>query len=395
MSKPVNTGLGRTVLPGAAMIAVTFGLARYGYGLLLPEMQSDLGMSANTAGLISSAAYVSYLAANFLVVWLTVRLGPRWSVGVAAGLAAVGMAVAGTAENTVMLAIGVLVAGAAAGLAFPPYADIVDHQVPEERRALAWSTISSGTGWGVAIAGPIAIVAGQSWRLAWLVFVAVAIGVGVLAVLRSPARGAITHRSVQLNWSWFVCPRSGPLLGSAVLIGLGGSVWWAFSVDALREAGVAATPARIVYAVCGAASILASLSGKVFDRLGLRAGYLVCVVLLAVALVLLGTATTHLPLVLLAAVLFGTSYNAVVAAQGLWSARVFAERPSAGLAAVNTALTIGTIVGPAAAGALIDWAGYPTALVAAAVCALLALACGPPSEHVTAGPSRRRSGYGW
>lgn len=30
----------RTVLPGAAMIAVSFGLARYGYGLLLPEMQA-------------------------------------------------------------------------------------------------------------------------------------------------------------------------------------------------------------------------------------------------------------------------------------------------------------------------------------------------------------------
>ena len=29
----------RTLLPGAAMIAVTFGLARYGYGLLLPDMR--------------------------------------------------------------------------------------------------------------------------------------------------------------------------------------------------------------------------------------------------------------------------------------------------------------------------------------------------------------------
>jgi MFS family permease len=148
--------------------AVTFGLGRYGYGLLLPDMQSELRMSTNAAGLISSGAYLSYLAANFLVVWLTTRFGPRWSVWVApqgwpCRYGRVGMAVG---------------AGAAAGLAFPPYADIVEHQVPHARRALAWSTISSGTGWGVAITGPIAIVSGHSWRLAWLVFVGLTIAAG-------------------------------------------------------------------------------------------------------------------------------------------------------------------------------------------------------------------------
>lgn len=378
MTETALPQVSRTVVPGAAMIAVTFGLARYGYGLLLPEMQDDLGLTANAAGLISSGAYLSYLAANVLVVWLTAKFGPRWSVGAAAGLAAVGMTVVTAADGPVTLAAGVLVAGAAAGLAFPPYADLVDQRVPAERRAFAWSAISSGTGWGVAIAGPIAIVAGDSWRLAWLVFVGLAVGAGALAVARAPARCGITNRAIRLNWAWFVCPRSGPLLGSAVLIGLGSSVWWAFSVDALREAGIGSTPARIVYAVCGVASVLASLSGSVFARAGLRRGYLACVLLLAVALVLLGTGTAALPVVLIAAVLFGVSYNAVVAAQGLWSSDVFAQRPSAGLAAVNTALTIGTVVGPTAAGIAIDSAGYPTALIAAAVCTLLAAVCRPP-----------------
>ncbi|ALG10549.1 hypothetical protein AOZ06_29905 [Kibdelosporangium phytohabitans] len=362
------------------MIAVTFGLARYGYGLLLPDMQSHLRISADVAGLISSSAYLAYLAANFLVVWLTVRLGPRWTLGAAAGLAAAGMTVIAVADGPMLLATGVMVAGAAAGLAFPPYADIVDAEVPRVRRALAWSTISSGTGWGVALAGPIAVVAGQNWRVAWLVFVALAIGVGFLAVLRTPSRRGIAGPSVKLNWSWFVCPRSGPLLASAVLVGLGSSVWWSFSVDAMREAGIATTWARIVYAVCGAASLLASLSGSVFTRLGLRAGYRIGVVLLAVALLLLGAGTGQLALVVIAAVLFGASYAAVVAAQGLWSAEVFAERPSAGLAAINTALTIGTIIGPATAGLLVGQVGYPVVLLAAAACCALGLTCAPARQ---------------
>ena len=83
----------RTVLPGVAMIAVTFGLARYGYGLLLPEMRAEFSMGAGAAGLISSGAYLSYLVANAGVVWVTDRYGARVAVGLAASLAAVGMAV--------------------------------------------------------------------------------------------------------------------------------------------------------------------------------------------------------------------------------------------------------------------------------------------------------------
>ena len=46
-------------------------------------------------------------------------------------------------------------------MAYPPYADIVARAgQPVKDETSSWSTISSGTGWGVAIAGPIAIVAG-------------------------------------------------------------------------------------------------------------------------------------------------------------------------------------------------------------------------------------------
>jgi len=372
----------RTVLPGAAMIAVSFGLARYGYGLLLPEMQAELSISPSTAGLIASGTYVSYLLANVGVVWLAGRRGPRAAIGLAAALAAAGMAVIANANSAPVLAVGVLVGGAAAGLAFPPYADLVARAVQPRRRDLAWSTISSGTGWGVAIAGPIAIAAGVHWRIAWVVFVALTVGTGIAAVLSAPAHqhDDRPHRP-QLSWTWFLCPRSRPLLISVVLIGTGSAVWWSFSVDALRHAGIEATPARIVYAVCGAAGILASASGAVFSRIGLRRGYLAACVLLAGSLALLGVASDHLLAAFTAAVLFGVFYNSVIAAQGIWSSRVFADHPSAGLAAVNTALTIGTLAGPSIAGAAIAQFGFPTTLVSAAVVIAAALGFCPPSPH--------------
>ncbi|GAB3434742.1 MFS transporter [Flindersiella endophytica] len=375
----------RTVVPGAAMIAVSYGLARYGYGLLLPEMQSELAIGPGTAGLISSGTYLSYLLANIGSVWVNGRFGARVTIGLAAALATTGMAAIAVATSAPVLAAGVLVAGAAAGLALPPYADLVARQVPESIRDIAWSTISSGTGWGVAIAGPIAIVAGDGWRLAWGGFVLLAIAVGAAAALLTPRADARAGtgriRRPQLSWTWFFCPKSRPLLVSAVLIGAGSAVWWVFSVDALRAAGLDPTPARIVYAVCGAAGVLGSFSGAAFARFGLRRGYLASCALLAASLATLGLATGRLLAALLAAVLFGVFYNSVIAAQLIWSSRVFADHPAAGLAAVNSALTLGTLAGPVVAGVLITHAGHPATLIAAASVTLAALTFCPPSPR--------------
>src|SRR6188508_3045386 len=136
---------------------------------------ATLERRAVAAGLISSGAYLSYLAANVGVVWVTARFGPRMAVGLAAALAAGGMTLVAVAGSVPVLGIGVIVAGAAAGLAYPPYADLVDRQVAASKRDAAFAAISSGTGWGVAIAGPIAIVAGDEWRLAWGGFVVLAV----------------------------------------------------------------------------------------------------------------------------------------------------------------------------------------------------------------------------
>jgi len=168
---------------------------------------------------------------------------------------------------------------------------------------------------------------------------------------------------------------------SAVLIGAGTAVWWVFSVAAMRDAGLDATSARVVYAACGAAGILASLSGAAFARLGLRNGYLGTCGLLGGSLVLLGFAAGAVTGALCAAILFGVFYNGGVAAQGIWSSRVFADHPSAGLAAVNTALTLGTLAGPPIAGPAIAHAGYAPTLLGAALATLAAAAFCPPTER--------------
>jgi len=183
-----------------------------------------------------------------------------------------------------------------------------------------------------------------------------------------------------------------PLLLAAVGVGVGSSIWWSFCVDAMRDAGVGATTARLVYAGCGAAGVLASLTGVLVQRTGQRRAHQATVLGVAASLALLAVLTgaaaavgAHLAppvttaLVVLAAVTFGVTYNGVVAVQGMWSAAVFAERPSAGLAAVNTSLTVGTLVGPALGGFVIALSGYGPALALAALLTALALPLAPPA----------------
>jgi predicted MFS family arabinose efflux permease len=253
--------------------------------------------------------------------------------------------------------------------------------VAAPRRDAAWSAISSGTGWGVAVAGPLAILAGDQWRLAWSGFVVLAVASGVLAVRLAPAHEPRQLSRPQLSWTWFFCPLSRPLLISAVVVGVSSSVWWAFGVDAMREGGLDATTARIVYAACGVASVLASFSGAAYDRLGLRTGYIGTCALLAASIGLFGLAVDEVSAASLGAVAFGVFYCAIIAAQGIWSSRVFASHPSAGLAAVNTALTVGTLLGPALAGLALDQFGYGRTLVGAALLTLVAVPFCPPGER--------------
>jgi predicted MFS family arabinose efflux permease len=165
------------------------------------------------------------------------------------------------------------------------------------------------------------------------------------------------------------------------VVGTGSAVWWSFSVDALRTAGLAANWANAVFAVCGVAGVLASVSGPVFQRVGLRCGYLASALLLAVSLGVLALTGSVALGAFTAAVLFGVCYNGVIAAQGIWSSRVFSDHPAAGLAAVNTALTVGTLAGPTLAGMGVTVVGYPATLAAAAAVLLLALPFCPPTAR--------------
>jgi predicted MFS family arabinose efflux permease len=324
-------------------------MARYGYGLFVPNFRSDFGLGTETLGLIATGSTASYLAATAVVPSLTARGGPRLPVLLGCLLAAVGTATVGLAHAPLPLALGVIVAGASPGLAFPPFSYAVARLVKPERRDRALTVISSGTSYGVLLSGPIALLAGGTWRVAWLVFAALALAALVWnsRVLPGASSGQATEPWLPLLLS----RRMRGLLAAGCLSGIGIAVYFTFAVDLVVRAGSLprwAGPALLIGV--GAAGIVGGLAGDLVARIGLRRALWVTVAGLALSLALLPLVAASLPLVLVSALLFGAGFIALTGVLVVWSVRAVPERPDAGLAAMLFLLFVGQLVGPAVAG---------------------------------------------
>jgi fucose permease len=80
------------VAPGLGMIAVTYGLARFAYGLFLPEMREVFDLSESVLGLIGADSYAGYCVTILIALMFTSRTGPRFMAVAAGVVAVVGMA---------------------------------------------------------------------------------------------------------------------------------------------------------------------------------------------------------------------------------------------------------------------------------------------------------------
>jgi MFS family permease len=108
----------KLVPPGLALIGVTYGLARFAYGLFLPAVREDVALTPTLSGLIGGGSYAGYCLAIIASALLSDRLGPRNTAALAGLIAAAGMASIAFAPTAIMLAIAVLFAGMSTRLAY-------------------------------------------------------------------------------------------------------------------------------------------------------------------------------------------------------------------------------------------------------------------------------------
>lgn len=385
----------QVALSGLSAIAVAYGFARYGYGLFVPIFRDEFGLSTQMVGLISSSGYAAYLLAMVLTGFLSGRTGPRFPVVTGVMCAGVGMALISTAQGPLLLVAGVVLAGSSPGFCWAPFSDAVAMLVEEERRNRVLSMISTGTTFGLTVAGPVVLLTGtggvgggSGWRYAWAAFAAVALLValwnfGILP--REPYHKVATkdNRSGAVEmprFDWFLRRRTVPLLGQAFFYGLIAAFYYTYAVDLVRRSGFEEVWEPILWSLVGVAGITGVLSGDAVLRFGLKSCLTICLGLLAVSIGVLGFTEGSGLLVVVCAMLFGASYMPIAAFLVIWSGNVFHERPATGFSVVLFSLALGSIVGPAMLGAIAGIFDLRVAFWCAAALTALSIVFRPSSD---------------
>lgn len=378
------------VSAGVLTIAVTYGLARYGFGLFVPQFREAFGLGAGEIGLLATGAYATYLAATALIAWLAPRLGLRRPVLVSGALAAGGMGLIAIARDPFTLTAGVLVAGASSGIAYPPFSQAVKRLLHESHQSTAVSLINSGTSYGVLVSGPLALIAGGQWRLAWVLFALLAVAATLWSAVVLPRDAPIRRADEPLGGAStaLLSRRSIALFGAALTIGFGTSVYWTFAVDLVSRAGSLPSEAgRILVVLIGVAGIIGGFTGVAVRRFGPRKTFCASTAALGGALLLLALEAGAWAPVGVSGGMFGAAYFAATACLGMWSLRLFPDRPAAGFGATYFLISVGQLIGPFPAGLLAEAAGLESAFYVGAALTLATLLFARPREEPEERPS--------
>jgi len=190
-----------TVLLIALGAAVAQSFGRFSYGLLLPAVRDDMGISNTLAGIVGGANVGAYLLGTMFVAWATSRFRLLSVLRLGLVLAILGLLFAGLADSPLMLAMALFVAGIGGACVWIPAPIIASHALPAARRGLAVGLVGSGIGLGVAfvsvLSGSLRSSMGdQAWSSVYQVqaSIGLVVLVAILIVVRheqaTPSGGA-------------------------------------------------------------------------------------------------------------------------------------------------------------------------------------------------------------
>ncbi|MBK6570276.1 MAG: YbfB/YjiJ family MFS transporter [Burkholderiales bacterium] len=350
--------------------AVSLGITRFAYGLLLPAMRADLAWSYTLAGGMNTANALGYFVGALMTPKLLARWGASTVLVVGAFLSSIFMALSGFFIETDPLLLQRFLAGVASALVFIAgglLAARLGAQAPS-RSGFLIGLYYGGTGFGIALSAvlvPWALDASSTqlhgWRWVWwllalvclLASAALVIPARAMARFTVPTTQAGTGAPVHFRWRAF-----GYALAGYTLFGVGYIGYMTFVVALLREQGSSAVEVTVFYALLGLAVVASSrIWAGLLDRH--RSGRALAILngLLGVATIL-PALTQSWSVVLGSGLLFGGVFLSVVAST---TALVRHNLPHAAWAAGISAFTIvfaaGQIIGPTVVGWIADGPG--------------------------------------
>jgi predicted MFS family arabinose efflux permease len=351
-------GTVRAALALALGAAVSLGLARFSYALLLPPMRDDLGWSYLTGGAMNTANAAGYLAGALLA--------PRWlarhdarALMLAGGVAsALLLAAHGAVRADALLYALRALTGLASAATFVGGGLLAARLAQAAPRpGLVLGLYYGGTGIGiVASALLVPPLAARGWPLAWWALAVAALAcTAAMALETRSLAGTSASGGDRVPFRWTPLRHA---LAGYFLFGLGYIGYMTFIVTLLREQRLGEGQIVAFYVLLGIGVVASSwLWAGLLQRQ--RGGGALALLngLLAVATAL-PVLVPHVGAAIVSGVLFGAVFLSVVAST---TALVRHNLPppawASGIAAFTIVFALGQIVGPSLVGWLADGPG--------------------------------------
>jgi predicted MFS family arabinose efflux permease len=348
---------------------VDIGLARLGYGLVLPAMRSELHGDYGAFGTVATVHFACYLAGS-LAGPLVLRRDPAARATASWSHAAVALTLAASAAATSVVALGVARAllGLATGVGVVAVFSATMERVAPARRGAVSGIVWSGLAIGLivsAIPTPWLLATPGGWRAGTLAaaLIAAVTAIGLAVSMRTPRVAGAAAPVLPSSETPFAVRdllRPNRFLLLALAYGGGGAAYTAyatFAVAALRSEGFDASAVAGVWTALGGTGIAGALAVGALMRGALRRwAFAICLGTGALGCVLAalpGTAEAIAGALGVGASL--ASLPAIATAEA--RRRATAATGPAAFTAVTCVFGVGQIVGPFSGGVLADRAG--------------------------------------
>lgn len=349
-----STALGIT---GFSLIAVTYGMARFSWGLMMPEVAKEVSFSPQIAGVIAACSYLAYCLAIVCTPLLVSRFGPRMPAMTAALAAAIGLILLALAYTPLMLAVGLFIAGTSAGLSSPALAEAVSQRISTHHQPQVNTVINAGTGAGIILSVPILLVMPGGWRMACMTFAALAIFCLLLIYRHIPRETRAKKAQNPFALRELFSPAMLRLAFIALISGAASAAWWSFGPDILaHHLAVNARLRSLLWLISGAAGILAVFTGLLARYLSWTQIYRLSQLCMALPLLLMAFSQSYSGWLIPAVAMCGAGYVTLSGVLLVYAADVLRQAPATGVSIAFFMLAAGQVVGSALFGQI--YAGY-------------------------------------
>jgi MFS family permease len=350
------------IATGMLCTLVTVVFARLAYGLIIPSMRADLGLSYAQAANLGTVTATAYLLFLLYAGVFAGRFGAKQSILLGITLAGAGFAGMSMVSVYSLQIFAMALLGLGTAFAFTPLISLLGSWYPE-RRGTVIGFANSGVGIGILISGalvPWITASGpvDAWRSVWQIFAVSAVFtfILVLLLLRNPPRrgDAITVRKGLLT-----VYRSPHVMVIGMIYGIVGMTYIVqtlFMYSFALESAVPPLRAGQMMSLMGLISVFAGpLWGMAADRIGHANALISCMALSVVATVMPvlwnTTEAFFIHYILMGATVSGL-FTSILAAS---TSTVAPQYAPMAVSFVTLFFAFGQLLGPALAGALIDW----------------------------------------